>query len=298
MSAEQSQPSESSFVDSVASIIQDPPVSSDRVPRSRNTKKPPTPTAQSLFYALKEEIIQTNGPSFIERGGIPPEIGYLVARSLSEDDKVERKSVRISYNPINQKLSIKMPSHIDDVIVNWGSNELVRAGVTGFFTILELDEVSLSSTCRFDNFPIPWQSIYKEPDLVFVYGPMNHPTVLVEVGYSQSWPSLLQDKDVWFQAAPTVNVIVLVKWDKRTNSRVAGYLELFRRGAPNPTHIDIFPIPAPSAPQTLTFRRDDFYPPGTMLPAGRSTSDLWQWDINNLRMRTINAMNAEGTVPA
>ncbi|KAE8150610.1 hypothetical protein BDV25DRAFT_172033 [Aspergillus avenaceus] len=298
MAAEESQPSESSFIDSVASITQHLPVSSDRVLGSRNTNKPPSQTAQSLFYALKGEIIDTNGPFFIEKEGIPPEIGYLVTRSLSENNEVEGKGVRISYNPINQTLCIKMPSHSHDVILAWGSNELVRAGMTGFFTTPELDEVSLFSACRFDNFPIPWQSVYKEPDMVFVYGPRDLPTVLVEVGYSQSWPRLLQDKDVWFQAAPTVNVVVLVKWNRCTNSRVAGYLELFRRGVPTPTHIDIFPTPTPPAPQTLTFRRDDFYPPGTTLPAGRSPNDLWQWDINNLRMRTTRAMSADGTVPA
>ncbi|KAB8262801.1 hypothetical protein BDV32DRAFT_147345 [Aspergillus pseudonomiae] len=191
-----------------------------------------------------------------------------------------------------------MSSHLHDIIVAWGSNELAGAVATSFFTKPELSEVLLLATCRFDNFPIPWQSVYKEPDVVFVYGPMNLPTVLVEVGYSQSWPSLLQDKDLWFQAVPTVNVVILVKWNRRTNGRVAGYLELFRRRSPTPSHIDIFPIPTPPAPQTLTFRRDDFYPPGATLPAGRSPNDLWQWDIDNLRMMSTRAMSVDGAVPA
>ncbi|KNG86237.1 hypothetical protein ANOM_005602, partial [Aspergillus nomiae NRRL 13137] len=224
MAADKSQPSESSSVDSVASITQHPSISYDRVLRSRNTNNPPPPTAQSLFNALKG--------------------------SSRRDDR--------------------------------------------FFTTPELDEVLLLATCRFDNFPVPWQSIYIEPDMVFVYGSMNLPTVLVEVGYSQSWPSLIQDKDVCFQAAPTVNVVVLVKWNKRTNSTVAGYLELFRRGAPTPTHIvRYFSYINTTRPQTLTFRRDDVYPPGTTLPAGRSPNDLWQWDIDNLRMMSIRAMSVD-----
>ncbi|KAE8374635.1 hypothetical protein BDV26DRAFT_295767 [Aspergillus bertholletiae] len=292
MSAE-NQSSESSIAPSAPSAFQVPSASPGRVLRSQKSKTPLPPTGQQLFYILKQNLLQTNGPGFIEWRDTPPLIGCTVAKSLSEDPQVERRSVRISHNPINQTLMLKMPSHTHEVILKWASNELFCAGITGFFTMADLNDISLSASCRFDNRPT---SFYKEPDVVFVYGPGELPTVVVEVGYSQAWPSLLEDRNMWFKSAATVNVVILVKWNKRAQNKVAGYLEIFRRGAPAPTHIDIFPQPI--TPQTFTLHRGDFYPPGTALPPGRNPNDLWTWDTNNLRIRATRAINVDDMVPA
>ncbi|KAB8208231.1 hypothetical protein BDV34DRAFT_222700 [Aspergillus parasiticus] len=276
------------------------PSSSDRVLRSSKLKEPPLPTAQQFFYALKKEIVNTVGPCYIERVGITPEVGSLVACSLSDDKDVERESVRISYNPLNQTFSVKMPTHTHNAVNHWGSHELFCAGLTGFFTLVDVQEISMSSTCRFNSFPTPWQNVYKSPDLVFVYGPTQLPTVVFEVGYSQTWPSLLKDKDLWFQCAANVNVIVLLKWNLRKRKRVAGYIEVFRRFGPSIPRIQIFPVPpAPAAaPQTFTFYRHEFYPVGTTLPTGRNPNDQWHWSIATLRTKATETMAADGLVPA
>ncbi|KAE8314931.1 hypothetical protein BDV41DRAFT_575275 [Aspergillus transmontanensis] len=275
------------------------PSSSDRVLRSSEGKNPQLLTAQQFFYTVKKEIVNTIGPSYIERECITPEVGSLVALSLSEDRDIERKSVRISYNPLNQTLSVKMPSHTHNAINHWGSHEWFCAGVTGYFTVVEVGKISMSGTCRFNGFPPPMQNAYKEPGLVFVYGHTQLPTVLVEVGYSQTWPSLLKDKDLWFQCNTSVNVVVLLKWNKRKGNRVAGYLEVFRRWGPSPPRIQIFPVPAPGGPpEVLTFRRHEFYPNVFLVPAGRNPNDEWHWSISTLRTKATETIAADGLVSA
>ncbi|OGM46178.1 PQ loop repeat protein [Aspergillus bombycis] len=272
---------------------EEPPISSKFLLRNRTNESPSPTSAQKLFNSLKKEIVETNGPSYLEREGIPPDIGYILALSLSQDGEVESKSVIISYNPTTETLNVKMPSHTHASIMPWAVNEFTIASISGFWSITELDEVSLTGSPGMHNFPAPWQNVYLEPDLVFVYsasGARDLPTVVFEVGYWQSWPSQIQNKNLWLEAASSVNVVVLIKWNQCNNSRVAGYLELFRRGSP-PTHIQIFPTPAPgTAPQTLPFYRQDFYPPGAVLPAGRNATDVWHWNMDNFRMRATSSM--------
>lgn len=54
---------------------------------------------------------------------------------------------------------------------------------------------------------------------------------MIESGLSESWHRLLRDRTLWLQGgAPHVNAVLLVKWVQRVNGRIAGYLEVHRRG--------------------------------------------------------------------
>lgn len=64
------------------------------------------------------------------------------------------------------------------------------------------------------------------------------PSVVFESGLTESYPRLLNDKDLWLLGgAPNVNVVLLLKLDKRSNNRVAAFLELHRAGAAAPTRV-------------------------------------------------------------
>ena len=57
------------------------------------------------------------------------------------------------------------------------------------------------------------------------------PSIILEIGYSKPWPKVQEDRDLWLQGgAPFVNAIVLIKWTKRSNGRVAGFIEVHRPG--------------------------------------------------------------------
>lgn len=61
---------------------------------------------------------------------------------------------------------------------------------------------------------------------------------MFEVGDSESYPRLVADKDLWLTGgAPVVNVVVLIKWTRVAGNCVKGFIEVWRRGAPNPQRI-------------------------------------------------------------
>ena len=43
----------------------------------------------------------------------------------------------------------------------------------------------------YDNFPVPWNNMYKGPDAAIVLTGAPMPMITVEVGYTESWPKLL-----------------------------------------------------------------------------------------------------------
>ena len=83
----------------------------------------------------------------------------------------------------------------------------------------------------FENFPAPWSNIYKEPGAGILFDTALLPCVVFETAYTESWPKLQEDKRLWLEGgANHVNAILVTKWLKRANGRVAGYLEIHRRG--------------------------------------------------------------------
>lgn len=105
-------------------------------------------TPQQLFYRIKREITSISGPAYFEWKGIAPEVGYQVARSLAVDGDVERHSVTISFDPMVGVLSTNMPTQVHDSALAWVAMERVRAALSGFFTLAELDDLDLLSNSR------------------------------------------------------------------------------------------------------------------------------------------------------
>ncbi|PYH39101.1 uncharacterized protein BO87DRAFT_437955 [Aspergillus neoniger CBS 115656] len=271
-----------------------------RALRSHSNMPQATRTPQQLFYYLKDRILQANGPDYLEMEGIPPATGHLVARSLSEDGDVERKSVIMGYNSITQTFSVNMPNGLHNCCLSWATEQHKDAFMQGFFAPGEARHVRLCGTDRFDNFLPPYTASYKEPD-AFIINPASGsplPSIVTESGYSESVRKLYDHKDLWLQGgAPHVNVVILLKWYKRIRNRIAGWVELHRRGVGVPLRITLFPAPpSGTPPQHLTLFRSDLYP-GGVVPAGRNANDAWEWSIDILREHARDAMRREGLVP-
>ncbi|KAJ9409702.1 hypothetical protein DTO045G8_2628 [Paecilomyces variotii] len=268
-----------------------------RVPQGQSLSTASSLTAQQLFYHIKQEILRTDGPGYLQYESILPHIGYQVARSLSSDGDIERESTTISYNPTTSILCVTMPTIFQGSVLSWAHNQMLTKCLNGFFTVNENQDLILGGNSRFDSFPHPWQYIYKEPDLYIKQFWAAFPAIVFEAGYSKSYEKLLSDKDLWFIGAPQVNVVVLIKWSKVANNRIRGFIELWRRATPGTQRIQIFPTPAPGTQsQSLTFFRQDFYV-GGIVPAGRQPLDPCPWDIDDLRRYANEAIRAEGLVP-
>ena len=70
----------------------------------------------------------------------------------------------------------------------------------------------------------------KEPDFMIRPGDQRHPSTVVEVGWSESYPHLERDMRLWIDGTRTVNVVLIIKWSM-SSSKVRGSVEAWVRGA-------------------------------------------------------------------
>ena len=68
----------------------------------------------------------------------------------------------------------------------------------------------------------------KEPDFSISHQHLNFPHLVVESGWSESFPRLRNDKNLWINGGGgKVRVVLLFKWSARLNNRVAGVIEVW-----------------------------------------------------------------------
>lgn len=70
----------------------------------------------------------------------------------------------------------------------------------------------------------------KEPDMMVRPGDQLHPSIVVEVGWDESYPYLERDMRLWIEGTREVNVVLVIKWT-RSSSKVRGSVEKWVRGA-------------------------------------------------------------------
>lgn len=56
------------------------------------------------------------------------------------------------------------------------------------------------------------------------------PSVVIESGWSESFPRLRIDKDLWLAGIIQVEYVILLKWSKVRNNKVKGTIEVWGRG--------------------------------------------------------------------
>ena len=75
-----------------------------------------------------------------------------------------------------------------------------------------------------------YQLSRKEPDIMIRPGDQLHPSIVVEAGWSESYPHLERDMRLWIDGTREVNVVLIIKWP-RSSSKVRGSVEAWARGA-------------------------------------------------------------------
>lgn len=81
-----------------------------------------------------------------------------------------------------------------------------------------------------------YASSVKQPVFALVPQGQDMPTVVCEVGLSETYPQLLCDLQLWMEGgAGNPSLAVLVEFNQRCNNTVAGYVEVFEFDANSPT---------------------------------------------------------------
>lgn len=83
----------------------------------------------------------------------------------------------------------------------------------------------------FNTFSPPYSMASKEPDICVLPDSLQLPTIAVECGWSESWPRLLADRNLWLIGGSSVEAVILIRWTKLTGNRVKGDLHFHGRDA-------------------------------------------------------------------
>ncbi|KAJ5542036.1 hypothetical protein N7461_008039 [Penicillium sp. DV-2018c] len=127
----------------------------------------------------------------------------------------------------------------------------------------------------------------------------NVPHFTVESGFSESYDDLLNDMNrLLVGGNGDIQAVILVKWTRRANSQVDGFLEVYKRDRQGMPQLQqrkiIFHEPAGNPPQPLNFTRREIC--GGQVQAGRVPTTILPLLRDLLFAR--NALARQGLIPA
>ncbi|PYI04416.1 hypothetical protein BO78DRAFT_471289 [Aspergillus sclerotiicarbonarius CBS 121057] len=254
-------------------------------------------TLDQLFLQVRNDILSSDGSRVLTYTGVEGDTSLRVACMLSEDETISPIHVKVTPNSITKECQIRIFSWEYAIIASWAGDEYCLATYDNFFTC-PCDSSLMSCHIGDGIFPPPFQNAVKQPGFCFIPKSETIPTVICEVGWSEDYPRLLQDKDLWFTAGVGhVNVVILLNWSVVEN-RVSGFIEIWRQNGADPERFQIFPSPSPEASEApFVLYRGDLYR-GGVVPEGRSPDDAWDLELEYLRVRAQDRLRIRGLVPA
>ncbi|KAE8380910.1 hypothetical protein BDV26DRAFT_115638 [Aspergillus bertholletiae] len=260
-------------------------------------------SSQSIFNEVIRKIPTIRGFIELVFESIPPEQGSLICHSLRESSVCEARNARINFNSCTGTLWVRvMPTELHDVHQRWINYCRSRWTREGLTTEDEDRLIDVGVGTTFDAFTGKYTHSSKEPDL-FLRPDTNHlPLIVVESGWSESWPRLHADKDLWLYGSTEVNMVVLLKWSKLSRNRGKGNLEVWTRnpaGGLTMHKKSIFPEPIPALDRgtdVLQFTKLDLF--GQQMIAGQDPNAVLPLDLFHLRNFARERMLAMGLTPA
>ncbi|KAL2215619.1 hypothetical protein M432DRAFT_634610 [Thermoascus aurantiacus ATCC 26904] len=244
-----------------------PPPPPVREQRSSSQREGQPLSSQQLFNNICRAVVEADDFQESIYRNISPSTGFLVASLLETDPRVERARPRVHYNSATQILRVRiMPTEI-----------------------LDYRHLDISVGTTLQGFSGTYSSSSKEPDLFISPGTQDLPSVVVESGWSESWPYLHQDMHLWLAGgAPTVQLVLLLRWSKTTSNRVGGVLEVYGR---DPAGAVIL-----LENETILITRGQIF--GARVFPGRNANDIYQLSIYNLRPLAMERLQKMGLNPA
>ncbi|GAA82748.1 hypothetical protein AKAW_00863 [Aspergillus luchuensis IFO 4308] len=211
--------------------------------------KLPRPKAQKLVAEIVKFVPSTVNYTELTYEEVEPEDGLLVARTLAEHPEIERRTSRVSYNSLEKTLWVRaMPTYLHDAHQQWVMSAMLDWAYNGSVKKGEHLRITFGVGTTFEIFIGAYASSSKEPDLYLSARPDRIPSVVIESGWTESFPCLRIDKDLWLRGTLEVQYVILLKWSKVRNDKVKGWIEVWGRGNTGSLLIRelvVFPKPDP-----------------------------------------------------
>ncbi|KAL5359507.1 hypothetical protein BJX96DRAFT_174410 [Aspergillus floccosus] len=254
-------------------------------PRTRSLILYDSPVARDIFENILKELATASQFKELIYENIGDHDWLLLSESLASHSEVERRHPRINYNSHTHVLRIKiMLTELHDVHQRWVVNAIGRWALTGLTNLQENELIGFGVGTTFKGFTGLYQSSEKEPDLFLRPDTTAFPTVVIESGWSESFPYLRRDKDLWMQGCSTVNVVILLKWSKLSGNRVKGTAEIWTRdtaGNLQSREMQIFPSPNTPGNENIELTKGQLF--GQLILPFQNAADILPLDVGILR---------------
>lgn len=199
-------------------------------------------------------------------------------------------------------LTLKMPNYTHEAPHAWFVQQLTRWHINGQLTPAEHLNVMITSSPRVNASNPPYTGDQKEPDTFISYfgSPSLHePRIVIEVGFGQTYLSLVEDAKLWLEGVgANVRKVLLVKFFQRRKG-VAGTIELWGRNSTGSAYMiwsnRIFPVHGP-VERPIYLTKDDLL--DGAIASSSEGSDQLEFDIDSLReIITTTGLNLVGLTP-
>lgn len=237
--------------------------------------------------------------SFLVLTSVTEEVGHNLLQLLDQKHPHVRKGFFLR----KKVLTLKIPSFTHEAPLAWFFDQLLQWNFNGQLTQVEVRRVRVMASPRVTaQFP-GYVGDEKEPDTYITprgNPATGHPTVVMEVGFSQTYSSLVQAAKVWLEGVgPTVRKVILIKFF-RCKSGIAGTIELWGRDTTGNARMvwsnRIFPVRGP-VERPIYLTREDIFD-GVVEP-GRQGTDRLDLDLTSLRDIIVETgLDAVGLIPA
>ncbi|EAW22564.1 uncharacterized protein NFIA_012530 [Aspergillus fischeri NRRL 181] len=125
--------------------------------------------------------------------------------------------------------SLIMLTELHDVHQRWAISSIVPWYARGLINLQENELLGSGAGTTFTGFAGRYQGSHKEPDFFFRADSLPFPSIVIEAGWSESFPHLRNDKDLWMHGCASVELVILLRWTKISGNRIKGTLEVWRR---------------------------------------------------------------------
>jgi hypothetical protein len=187
-------------------------------------------TPQQMFSDIRKKILNTNHSAEITYSSVPPDWGTLIVDSIDSHEDTERSNAKINYNTVTQTVRIRiMPTLLHECHGNWMRNVEDDWREQNLVTGRQLRNLTMLMSPLQSRFTGPYANSRKEPDYCLKPANEYQPSLVIEMGWTESHRELMEDMRLWMVGGhPYVKIVIIIKFAlRRRSNEVTGKVGLY-----------------------------------------------------------------------